>query len=96
LMVESAPHEAMQTPSGENFRSFTPCMWSWNLAVWDLVLTSQTLTVRSSLPVAISRMSGLKRPVLTQLEWPNNEYWNFRSPTLHTLAVLSCDVLRTY
>lgn len=58
---------ATQVPSGWNFTLFTPYEWSSNAQIMLLEVISQSLTVRSSDPEAISLESGLNSADLTQL-----------------------------
>lgn len=66
LMDLSAEPAATQVPSGWKRTLLTPAMWSSKEQIMPLEVMSQSLTVRSSEPEAISLVSGLNSAELTQ------------------------------
>ena len=81
----------MHVPSGWNLTSETIPVWSVKEWIWLFEVTSQSLTVLSSLPEAIILASNENWALLIQLVWPFSVYTNFLSATDHILIVLSSD-----
>lgn len=67
LMVLSAEPEAMQVPSGWNCTELEAWLWSWNVLIRAFDVTSHNLTVESSEPEQIRRVSGENWADFTQL-----------------------------
>lgn len=92
MLIEwSLLEAATQVPSGWNKTSVTLSLWSWKVQIWFLEVTSQILTVLSSEPDAIKRISGLNFAEVTQLLWAFIAKINFLSERLKTFTVLSSE-----
>ena len=91
LTTLSALPLAIQVPSGWNFTERTPSLWSWNVQMCALLVTSHSLQVVSSEPEAIRRVSGENMAVFTQLVCALIVNMNRRSCNWNTFTFLSSD-----
>lgn len=90
IFLSWAP-EATQVPSGWNCTALIPLSWSQKVLMTYLEEKSNSLTVLSSEPEAISLVSGAKVQANTLLLWPWREKRNLRSIVEYTLMVWSLE-----